>query len=81
MATAKSICTSRAEPFVSLSGRRHSAVLLASDPFLLARRARVVELAADHSVAAIHTLREYVKASDLVSYGASVANAYRDAGV
>jgi putative ABC transport system substrate-binding protein len=44
-------------------------------------RQRIVTLAAYHRVPAIYFQREAVEAGGLMSYGASVTDAYRQAGV
>jgi putative ABC transport system substrate-binding protein len=61
--------------------RRAEGLLVAADPFLLSRRERVVGLAARYTIPAIYEVREYAKAGGLMSYGISLANAYREAGV
>ncbi|MGB9058611.1 MAG: ABC transporter substrate binding protein, partial [Pseudolabrys sp.] len=45
------------------------------------RRVQLATLAAYHRVPAIHLLREFAEAGGLVSYGTSLADAYRQAGV
>jgi putative ABC transport system substrate-binding protein len=52
-----------------------------ADPFLLGQRDQFVGLAARDSVPAIYFAREFVTAGGLMSYGTSVADAYRRAGI
>src|SRR5262249_18840290 len=49
--------------------------------FLLSQRERIVALAARHRIPAIYLLRDYVAAGGLMSYAASTADAYRQAGI
>src|SRR6516164_5223366 len=67
--------------FATLDERRAPALLVNTDPFFLARRAQFVALAARHGVPAIYAQREFVAAGGLISYGASLADAYRQVGI
>jgi putative tryptophan/tyrosine transport system substrate-binding protein len=67
--------------FGRIAERPVRALIVSSDPFLLTRRERIIDLAARHRVATIYSLREYVTAGGLMSYDTSVTDAYREAGV
>ena len=67
--------------FGMLGERRASALLVNTDPFFLARRGQFVSLAARHGIPAIYAQREFVTAGGLISYGASLADAYRQVGI
>jgi putative ABC transport system substrate-binding protein len=60
--------------------RGAGALLAGSGPFLTSHRARLVALATRHALPAIYPQREAALAGGLMSYGASVADAYRQAG-
>jgi putative ABC transport system substrate-binding protein len=67
--------------FATLVQRRAGGLIVTSDAFLLGRRGEIVGLAARHAVPAIYFLREFVVAGGLMSYGASITDAYRQVGL
>jgi len=66
--------------FAALGDQRGSALLVNTDPFFLAQRDQFVSLAAHNAVPAIYAQREFVTAGGLISYGASLADGYREVG-
>jgi putative tryptophan/tyrosine transport system substrate-binding protein len=67
--------------FATLVELRPSALVVGSDPFLNSRTEQLVALAARHAVPAIYNYRESVTAGGLMSYGTSLADGWRLAGV
>ncbi len=66
--------------FADLAARK-AAVVIGTDTFYFAHRAHIADVAAQKRVPAIHYAREFVTAGGLMSYGANVADTYRQAGV
>jgi putative ABC transport system substrate-binding protein len=66
--------------FASLVNQRANAIIVGADSFYLSRRDQLVELAARHALPAMYYLREFVEIGGLISYGASISDAYRLAG-
>jgi putative tryptophan/tyrosine transport system substrate-binding protein len=66
--------------FASFVERRVDGVIVGSDPLFLSRRDQVVALAARRAIPAVHYLREFAVAGGLMSYGTSLADAFRLAG-
>jgi putative ABC transport system substrate-binding protein len=57
------------------------ALVVAGSPMFNSERRSLVGLAAKHKIPAIYDVREHVEAGGLISYGASLDDAYRQAGV
>jgi putative ABC transport system substrate-binding protein len=66
--------------FETLERERPDGLFVSASPFLSGRRVQLVQLAAFHRLPATFTLREYAEVGGLMSYGAHVVDAYRQAG-
>jgi putative ABC transport system substrate-binding protein len=67
--------------FVSLAEQRADALLNLGNALFFGYRDRIVRFAARYKVPAMYDVRDYVAAGGLMSYGASITDAYRQAGV
>jgi putative tryptophan/tyrosine transport system substrate-binding protein len=67
--------------FAQMARDRAQAVMVANDGFLTIRAPQIVALAARYGLPAIYPWREYAAAGGLMSYGASIKEAYRQSGI
>lgn len=67
--------------FTTIAQQKADGLLVATDPFLLGQRNKLVRLAAHYSLPTVYFLREFVEAGGLISYGPSIVDGYRQAGV
>jgi putative ABC transport system substrate-binding protein len=67
--------------FESMERERPDALFVAPDPFFAARRVQLAHLSTRYAVPAIYIGREFAEAGGLISYGADIADAWRQAGV
>ena len=67
--------------FASIVRERLDALFVAVDPFLISRRAQLVNLASRHAIPATFPSREFTEIGGLMSYGANIPEAYHQVGV
>jgi ABC-type uncharacterized transport system substrate-binding protein len=67
--------------FATLVSERSDALIVGSTQFLFDRRVQLAQLAARHAVPAIYQDRHHAEVGGLISYGASLGDAYRHVGV
>jgi putative ABC transport system substrate-binding protein len=66
--------------FATLVRERADALFVGPDPFLTSRRVQLILLASRHAVPATYSAREFADAGGLMSYGANLADAWRQVG-
>jgi putative ABC transport system substrate-binding protein len=67
--------------FTTMVQNRVGGLLIGSDPFLTNRREQIIELVSQHALPTIYSGRDFVEAGGLMSYGNSLADVYRRAGI
>jgi putative tryptophan/tyrosine transport system substrate-binding protein len=67
--------------FATLVEQKVDALIVTTDPFFESYRDRLITLSATNRMPTIYSLREYPVSGGLISYGASISNLYRQAGV
>jgi ABC-type uncharacterized transport system substrate-binding protein len=67
--------------FMTLAAHRVDALFVGGSPLFETRRDHIVVLAARYAVPAIYNWREYAAAGGLMSYGSSITEMYRQAGI
>ncbi len=67
--------------FAALVEQRVGSVVVPADPFLNSRRDQIVALAARHRMPAIYSVSEITSSGGLMSYGISLTDTYRHAGI
>jgi putative tryptophan/tyrosine transport system substrate-binding protein len=86
MGLALDIVSTRAESefeaaFAKIAAVKADTLLVTTDPLFTGPRHRLVALAASYAIPASYPWREFVLAGGLVSYGPSLSEAYRQAGI
>jgi putative ABC transport system substrate-binding protein len=67
--------------FTAIGAQRPVGLLVSGDPFFNSQRTRIVRLATRLGVAAIYEWPEFVEEGGLMSYSASLTEAYRNLGI
>jgi putative ABC transport system substrate-binding protein len=67
--------------FANFGRERPDAVFIMLDVFLNSRRAQLVNLASRHALPATYANRDFAEMGGLMSYGADIADAFRQVGV
>jgi putative ABC transport system substrate-binding protein len=67
--------------FAALARDRPDALFVGPDAFFTGRRVQLVNLSSRHAMPTAYGARDFAEAGGLVSYGASLADTYRQVGV
>jgi putative ABC transport system substrate-binding protein len=67
--------------FMTIARERPDALFISSGPLFSSRRVQLAHLATHYRIPAIHGSRFYPEVGGLISYGASITDAHRQAGV
>jgi putative ABC transport system substrate-binding protein len=67
--------------FTTIVQRGTGALLVGTGAFMNSHQQRLVALAAQYAIPSLYNLREFVAAGGLMSYGTSITEAYRQAGI
>src|SRR5262245_36024770 len=67
--------------FATIARERPDALFVATSPYFTSRRIQLVQLAARHAIPATYVGRQFVEVGGLTSYGADLADAFRQIGV
>src|SRR5271165_325352 len=67
--------------FATVAQQRAGALVIGADPFFTSQSKQLAELTVRHGVPTVYEFREFAAAGGLISYGSSIADAYRLAGV
>jgi putative ABC transport system substrate-binding protein len=66
--------------FATFKGERPDALFVGPDPFFNSRRTQLTHLASRHALPTTYSVREFVEAGGLISYGTNVVDAWRQVG-
>jgi putative ABC transport system substrate-binding protein len=66
--------------FATFVNERPDALFVGTGPFFTSRRVQLVHLATRHAIAAVYGVRQFAEVGGLMSYGASLTDAFRQIG-